>query len=362
MSGFWSTASTSSAAPAVVSATPATKQNDYAPSGYSTSAANQILAISPSASLGITGLSALTTNGGVVTILNASTDYLLWLEHESASSSAANRFTLPTGFPAFLLPGDRMEVTYNTSASRFQVSSWPNKGMAMGLEVFDDFTSYTGASGSGAPAGIFTIGAGSSGASTGQGTNGVDTTEKARGIVQLLTGTATTGFAGIGPMTQQSMNMMVPAQGCGLVVGRLLRVTAVSGTETYTLRCGFLDHGSLDPTDGVVWELRWNGSAEEWSQTRFAGGVATRSNTGSPAVDGTYLWTIVFLNANWTRADFIYSTDSSAFTVASSPTTGLPNNTQLTSIGLMLIKSAGTTSRTAAVDLFGWRYDSGARG
>jgi hypothetical protein len=63
------------------------------------------------------------------------------------------------------------------------------------------------------------------------------------------------------------------------------------------------------------------------------------------------------MNAAWTRADFIYSTDSISFTKADSPTTGLPSSTQYTSWGTSIIKSAGTTSRAISIDLAGFRYN-----
>jgi hypothetical protein len=54
--------------------------------------------------------------------------------------------------------------------------------------------------------------------------------------------------------------------------------------------------------------------------------------------------------------------DSAAFNITSSITTGLPSGTQLVGRSVMIVKSAGTTSRTINVDLMGWRYDNGARG
>ena len=66
----------------------------------------------------------------------------------------------------------------------------------------------------------------------------------------------------------------------------------------------------------------------------------------------------MFVNPGWTRADFIYSTDSVNFTLASSPTTGFPSSTQRTSwCPAQIIKSAGTTARLVAIDLAGYRVD-----
>jgi hypothetical protein len=142
-------------------------------------------------------------------------------------------------------------------------------------------------------------------------------------------------------------------------VARLAVQTTVSATETFQVVSGFLDSlaaGAL--TDGVAWNNRWNGSAAEWSQDRFAATVATRTTTGSPTPDNNYIWLVVFVNAAWNRVDFIYSTDSVSFTLASSPTTGLPSSTQRTAwCPAQIIKSAGTTARLVTIDLAGYRID-----
>lgn len=336
----------------LVVASPSTSQNNYAPAGL---AYANSLSLTPTASIKLTGLTG-GYYGRHITLHNDSTDYLVWLEHESASSTAANRFSLPRTFPAFMMPGDHITLHYDAVAQRWEVSAWPNQGQAMGLTIFSDMGTVLSAAapttyGSVGEFGITTAGTGTGAAAS---TYGVNTTEKVIGALDLTTGSTTTGRASIG---LGGTAQMVPTLGCALYVARVAVQTAVDGTQTYSLISGFQDAAGGTWTDGVAWEYRWTGSAVEWSQTRMAGAAATRSNTGSPTADTTYIWTVVFMNAAWTRADFIYSQDSLAFTKSASPTTGIPGNTQYTSVGVSMIKSAGTTARLASVDLLGYRYD-----
>ena len=351
--------------PNVLSHSPAANQNNYSPSGYSTtSAQHQLIRVSPSASLKLTGLAGGVA-GKLVTIRNSSTDYLLWLEHENASSSSANRFTLRRSFPVFLLPGDSVTLIWNGAASRWEVFAWPHEGMAMGLTKFDDFGDTVAIdAGTNGIIGIFGGGPVGTASSVATSTYLVNTTEKPMGVVALATGATTTGRVVLGGNRGTQGRSMIASLGCALSVVRLARQTAIDGIETYQIFSGWGDGQSGSFANGIGWEGRWDGvSAEEWSQTRYAAAAATRSNSGSPAVDGNYIWLVTFMNADWSRADMIFSTDSLAFSVAASPTTGLPaTNAALSWMGALLLKSAGTTSRSVHVDLAGYRYDVGARG
>lgn len=325
-------------------ASPSTKQNDYDPSGFGYTSSH--LRLTPSASMGLTGL-AKGVEGRRVMVHNDSTGFLVWIEHESTASSAANRIDLPDSMPAWLMPGDYIDLVYDGADSRWKVASWPTRGQAMGLTVFEDFV--------GSTAGPFTSTVSGTGASIQASTYGVDTTERALGATQLDTGTTSTGRATLG---HASTAAIVPTLGPALSVVRLAAEAAVDGTNTYALITGFADSAGGTWTDGVAWELRWNGSAAEWSQTRMSNTAATRTTTGSPTPDTSYHCFVVFINNDWTRADFIYSADAQTFTVASSPTTGFPGNTRYTAwVAASIIKSAGTTQRNVSIDGAGYRVD-----
>ena len=327
----------------VLVVTPSANQNDYSPTNLATCSC---LCINASASIKLTGL-ATGTEGRRLTVQNTSTDYLLWLESENTASTAANRFRLPKSFPAFLMPGDSITLIYDATLSRWSVGEWPNQGPAMGLTEFSDFL--------GGTVGPFTSTASGTGASVQASTYLVNTTERPVGVMQGDSGTTATGRATLG---NAGSGDLVPTLGAALSVTRLAVETTVSATETFQVISGFADSAGGTFTDGVAWNNRLNVTTPEWSQDRLANGTATRSNTGSPTPDNNYIWLVVFVNPAWTRADFIYSTDSIAFTKAGSPTTGLPGNTQNTSwVAFSIIKSLGTTQRNVSLDLAGYRVD-----
>lgn len=334
-----------------------TKQNDWAPTGFSTAATPHILInVALSGSTGLTGLLNMAA-GTLVTIKNNNSDYLLWLENMNTASAATKRFRLPKGFPAFLMPMDSITLIHN--GSEWEVFQWANQGQGMGFPFLEDALGNRGSAASEATCGILATYSAGTGAFTSTSTNGLDTTEKALGVMTLDMGTTNTGRAGIGQSTNSSAKTITPTLGPALSMGRVARTTANSGTETYTLVSGFRDGGSTGTiSEGVAWECRWTGAVEEWSHTRWVGAAATRSNVGSPAVDATFIWTLVFMNANWSRADFIYSTDSVNFILAESVTTGLPGSANLTSWQpASCIKTVGTTSRTCSFDIGGFRMD-----
>lgn len=323
--------------------TPAADQNNYNPAGLDY--INR-LRVNASASIKLTGLAG-GVDGREITISNSSTDYLLWLEHQNTASDAANRFDLPNGFPFFLMPGDRITLGYSSISNRWQAMSASSNLATMGLTEFTDFV--------GGTVGPFTSTVSGTGASSQASTYLVNTTERPCGVVQADTGTTATGRATIG---NAGTGDIVPTLGPALSVVRLAAEAVPSGTETFQLFSGFADSAGGTGTDVVAWNLRWNGTAAEWSQDRISNTTATRSTTGSPTPDTNYIWLVVFVNANWTRADFIYSTDSVAFTRADSPTTGFPGSGRPTAwVAASIIKSVGTTQRNVSIDLAGNRID-----
>lgn len=327
-------------------ASPSTNQNDYSAGGLADLIGCKGLRLSIGATMKLTGLAA-TYDGHEITLANTSTDYLLWLEHQSTASVAANRFDLPNGFPYWLMPGDRITLRYSSISGRWQAISASSNINQMGLTEFTDYA--------GGVTGPFTNTVSGTGASAQGSTYLVNTTERPLGVVQIDTGTTATGRATSG---HSSTGDIVPTLGAALSVARLAAEAANSGTETWQLISGFADSAGGTFTDGVAWNLRWNGSAAEWSQDRLNNSAATRVTTGSPTPNTNYIWVVVFVNPTWTRADYIYSEDSASFTVASSPTTGFPTSARPVGwVAASLIKSAGTTQRNCSIDLAGYRVD-----
>lgn len=335
--------------------TPSTNQNDYDTGSLAELIRTSSLRMNIGATIKVTGIAA-TYDGHELVVANSSTDYLLLLENQSTSSSAANRLDLPNGFPYFLMPGDRITLRYSTISSRWQAINASSNMSQMGLTLFTDMIGGTGTANLANAGGGITVFASGTGAAAAASTYLANTTERPLGIIQVTSGSTTTGRAGVG---DNGTDQIIPTLGPALSVARLAVQTTVSGTETFQVLSGFIDSLAAGATtDGVAWNNRWNGSAAEWSQDRWAATTATRTTTGSPTPDNNYIWLVVFVNPGWTRADFIYSTDSVSFTLASSPTTGFPSSTQRVGwCAGQIIKSAGTTARLVAIDLAGYRVD-----
>lgn len=340
---------TASGGSKVTTVTPSTDQNNYDPAGL---AGTTDLRVNNSASIKITGLAAQ-ADGTQITITNASTDYLLWLEHENTSSTAANRFVLPDRLPAFLMPGDAIGLLYNGTTSRWNVFEWGARGAGLGLTFLTDFIEST-------VGGMSTTFTGT-GASSQASNYLANATELPIGLTQLDTGTTATGKATLGNATTAQI---VPGVGPALHVARLAVETLVSGTQTYNIFTGFNDSITTTSNNSIAWKYAWNtgAGAGEWVQSAFAAGTETTSTTNSPTEDVNYNWFVIFCNPGWTRADFITSADSKSFTFCNSLTTGLPSSTQPVSwVAATITKTVGTTQRNVSIDFAGYRVD-GVRG
>ena len=93
-------------------------QNNYAPGVC------DILRLSSSPAIDITGLAAATADGAMRLVINvnASGGSAITLKHESASSTAANRFRNTTGGD-YILPADggSAVLTYSSAISRWRI-------------------------------------------------------------------------------------------------------------------------------------------------------------------------------------------------------------------------------------------------
>lgn len=329
----------------VLAVTPSASQNDYGPTGWSDTnpARATVLRIAPSATILLTGLTGGAA-GRMAIIVNASTDYMIIVVPQASASTAANRFRHSAAvLPLFLMPGDTATYLYDSTTSRWTLaSSTRGAGLNSQLDVFDEFMATTG---------IFTTATSGTGASGQTGTYLVNSTEKPVGVMQLDTGTGSSGRAYIGAA---SNNGIVPAQGPAFSLTRMAVEALSDGTNRYQAYAGLHD-GSNIVTDGVYWTYQddvnanWlRGSAAAASRTETASGIAAGTN---------YIWLGIFINADWTRADYFYSTDSVTWVIDGSNTANMPSSTQLVSVAAGINKTVGTTQRNLSVDLMGFRYD-----
>lgn len=324
---------------AFLSVTPASDQNDYNPTNFSSCT---FLNVAPTASIKITGLVPGNTDRYLV-ITNTATDYLLILERESASSSAANRFTWsPVSAWLFLMPGDSFTFIYDSTLSRWVLIG----GSAAFNNQFHNYSDCHGAS-------VYGTSVTGTGASFQAGTYLVNSTEKPKGIIQVDTGTTATGRAYYG---DNVANNTVPAQGSALYLVRLAVETLSDATNRYQVIAGFHDAlGGTNVTDGVYWKYD-DASAAVWR--RCAAAASTRTETSAtPTVDTNYIWLGIFVNAAWSRADYFYSTDSVVMNFDGSVSTNMPSSSQIVNVSAGINKTVGTTQRNLSIDLQADRYD-----
>lgn len=334
----------------VLTDTTTTKQDNWSPTWLRHGA---VIRLTGAGTNGFSGLQAL-PNGGVVTIVNATTDYLLWLENQNTASSAGNRFALPDGFPAFLLPGDTITVWYDLTSAVWRVVDWPNRGVQAGFSWFHD-AAHEGTS-------VFAQATSGTGA-TSYASSGGRLASAVMGTAVVRTGTTAAGYGEFGG---GGYAPYYPTIGPALVGVRLRLENTADGTDTWQAWIGLATTGAAaaSKTDAIVWEYRWNGSAHEWGTLVMNNSVAARSTTGAPTPatgSGDYITLMVFVPASGARADFLVSTHATGhqFTRAQSVASGLPASSRL--LGVLapgVGKIAGSNTRGVMFDWAGTRISA----
>lgn len=340
----------------VVNLTPSASQNDYDVGiTLETEKLQSTIRIAPTNSIQITGISAtLAKNAKRITIENAtsstaSTARCIILPRESTSSTAANRFTYAHfGMPIILMPGDTVTFSYSTTDSRWRYISSTRSG---GFRHFFDTFSDMGA----APSDMQTTASGA-GAGAALPSSFIASTQKALGMWGVSTGTTAGGYCYTGTGNTQ----MKGGSGAAIFMGRFAPETLSDGTETYTARAGFNDSASTGtPVDGVYWEYD-STTSTDWRTCTLNNSVATKTTITGFTVSATVLHYLgIFMNGDWTNAEFFYSTDGQTWVISSTQhTTNIPTDgARLFGAMFGLTKSAGTTTRFFDSDWMGWRYD-----
>jgi len=90
--------------------------NNWSPTGW---ASNAMFRVTPSAAWTITG--AVAVNSSRRTIFNVSSSNTLTLAHQSASSTATNRFICPGNTDYVIQPNAAVDIWYDTASQRWRV-------------------------------------------------------------------------------------------------------------------------------------------------------------------------------------------------------------------------------------------------
>lgn len=188
---------------------------------------------------------------------------------------------------------------------------------------------------------------GNSGAGSGIVTSdyGVNSTERALGVMSLNTGTTTTGAAwlwkggGGGPK-----NIMFGTSNITWLWRSAL--SAVSdGTNTYSVTLGFGESSNAkDQTDGAYFTYTHSASSGNWECVTASGGTRTTTNSGV-AASTSYQQFRIAINDTGTQVLFYIDAALVATHTTNIPTTG-------TLFVGNIVKTAGTTSRVLYNDYY----------
>lgn len=319
---------------------PSSNQDDYNPSSFATARA---LSVTPTASIQITGFAA-GANGDVVTICNDSTDFAIILARENGASAAANRITFPiVSFPAIaLMPGDSVDLMYRSGR-------WHPTATAHPWNIWDECFA-----GVNDPAGTFhhfSFGGGGI-ATRDPGTY----SGTAIGALALVTGGGAARILGDG------FRAYDVGQGCAMHVARVYLDALSTVGDNFYVYSGFISSPSGFGEDSVQWAYRENTGANDdpnWQRSSFKAFAGTFNPGGLAASASRWVWLGIFMNADWTRADFFYSSDAVDWIFDGSETAGLPTPGGPTrcSAGVAIVKTGGAPNDSVLVDALGLRYD-----
>lgn len=164
------------------------------------------------------------------------------------------------------------------------------------------------------------------------------------GVVQFQTGTTATGRAGLLGINASTL---VLGNNTEWVYETGVRLPALSsGTQTFTLRAGFLDLATGDPIDGCFVRYTNGVNGGRWQGVCRNNSVESVCDTTIAAVAATWVRLGVVVNAAGTSADFQTNGVSRCQVAANIPIT----TARATSFGTTMVKTVGTTTSLADVD------------
>jgi hypothetical protein len=173
---------------------------------------------------------------------------------------------------------------------------------------------------------------------------GVDSTEKASGVAACSTGTGTTDLGGIFTSTLTLLTF-----GFGFqyeIVFRAALSALSDGTDTYTVRMGFLDNSTGTPTDGAYFRYTHGTNSGKWQAVTVSNSVETAEDTTIAAEASVFHTFKIVANSDATQVDFYIDGVKT-----NDITTNIINSSaRVTGHGAHIVKSAGTTARLLYLD------------
>lgn len=166
------------------------------------------------------------------------------------------------------------------------------------------------------------------------------------GVWTLETGTTSAGFAAVCMDSDFSIDGLngYKLNSDALTVEWLVRVpTLPTGTQTFEFHVGLasLWTSALTPARRALAIVRWDGSAVKWRlETRHAGTSTTSDHSAGPSAN---TWHHVKLTCSTSQVTLDVDGTNILTNTTNIPTTGV-------TLGAMIVKTAGSTNRTADLD------------
>lgn len=167
--------------------------------------------------------------------------------------------------------------------------------------------------------------------------------QDAPGILVCSTSTSATARAGL--ITNTSTAIRLGANE-SLVEMRVRIPTVSDGTNTFTVRGGFMSDMGGDAPNGVFWRYTHSVNSGNWQGVARNNNSETATNFSTAPVTSGWQRLTIIVNAAGTSAEFFIN-GTSVGTVASNIPTASGRET---AIGFSIIKTAGTTARTLLMD------------
>jgi hypothetical protein len=188
------------------------------------------------------------------------------------------------------------------------------------------------------------------GAQSSPTTLGINSTDMCIGVLELETGTTSTGRTAIN--TGDDQLLFGYAQFA--TEWRLVMTTLSSSTQEYDVYVGFIDNSAStgEPVDGVYFKYDRNTSVN-WVMTTAVNSIRTNT-TSTVAVTATapFQKLRIVVNSTGTSAEFFIN-GVSVGTIATNIPTGAG---RFTGFGAKIVKSVGTTNRQVNLDYATFEY------
>lgn len=166
------------------------------------------------------------------------------------------------------------------------------------------------------------------------------------GQLVLETGTATTGAAGF--FAGGTSSLLLGNNDIWYYELATRLPTLSDGTESYTYFAGFSDNNFGEATDGCYFRYTHSVNSGNWQGVCRNNSTESTCDTGIAVASGTWYRLTVTVNGTGTSADFLTDGVSRCQVATNIPT----SSGRETSYTNAIVKSAGTTERTALIDYF----------